>query len=59
MRTRDIRNVYLQTYRNNRICLKVAYFFRKRQTAQVNKSIILKIKNAKFSGHCFYMNPNI
>ena len=25
----------------------------------VNNSIILRIKNAKFSGHCFYMNTNI
>ena len=59
IRTRNILNVCLQTYRNNGICLKVAYFLRKIQTLRVNNSTILRIKNAKFSGYCFHMNPNI
>ena len=29
------------------------------QTSRVRNSRILKAKNAKFSGYCFYMNPNI
>ena len=57
--TWDIWNVCLQTYRNNRICYKIAYFFKKMQTSLVNNSRNLKIKNVKFSGYCFYMNPNI
>ena len=27
--------------------------------SRVNKSNNRRIKNAKFSGYCFYMNPNI
>ena len=46
--TRDIWNVCLQTYRNNRICYKVAYFLRKIQNTRVNNSKILRIKDAKF-----------
>ena len=55
----SFRNVCLQTYRNNRIRQKVAYFLRKIQTLWVNNSRILRIKNAKFSGFCFYMNTNV
>ena len=29
------------------------------QTSRVNNSRILRIKNAKFCGYCFYMNRNI
>ena len=59
MRTRDIWNVCLQTYRNNRICSKVAYFLRKAQTSPVKNWKILRIENAKFSEYYYYMNPNI
>ena len=41
------------------VCLKVAYFLRKIQTLRVNSSRILWIKNAKFSGYCFYMNTKL
>ena len=58
IRTRDIWNVCLQTYKNNRICWKLAYFLRKIQTWRVNNSRILRIRNAKCSGYCFHMNPN-
>ena len=58
MRTLNIQNVCLQTYRKDRIRQKVAYFLRKIQTLRANNSRILKIKNAKFSGY-FYMNKNI
>ena len=54
-----MRNVCLQTYRNNRICYKLAYFLRKIQTLRVNNSRILPIKNAKLSGYYFYMNLNM
>ena len=54
-----MQNVYLQTYRNNWICLKLTYFLRKIQTLKVCNSRILMMKNAKFSGYCFYMNLNI
>ena len=37
----------------------MAYFLRNLQTSQVNNSRILKIKNAKFSGNCFYINTSI
>ena len=59
IRTRDIRNICLQTYRNNRICKKVTYFLRKIQTSWLNYSRILWIKNAKFSGYWSYMSLNI
>ena len=29
------------------------------QTSQANNSRILRIRNAKFSGYCFYMNTNM
>ena len=54
-----MRNFYLQTYRNNRICWKLVYFLRKTQTLRVNNSRILTIKNAKFSGYYFYINLSI
>ena len=38
---------------------KLAYFFRNSQTSRVNNSRILRIKNAKFSGYCFYMKTNL
>ena len=38
---------------------KIAYFLRKVQTLRINNSRILTIKNAKFSGHYFYMTYNI
>ena len=34
-------------------------FLRNLQTLQANNSRILRIKNAKFSGYCFYMNTKI
>ena len=55
--TWDIWNVYLQTYRNNRICKIVAYLLRKIQISRVNNSKILRFE--KFSGYCFYMQPSI
>ena len=39
--------------------LKSSLLFRKTTTSRVNNSRILRIKNAKFSGYCFYMNLNI
>ena len=36
--------------------LKIAYFLRNLQTSRTNNSRILRTKNAKFSGYCFYMN---
>ena len=38
---------------------KFAYFLRNLQTLRTNNSRIPRIKNAKFSGYCFYMNTNI
>ena len=49
----------LQTYRNNWIREKVAYFLRKIQTLRVNNSRILRFQNAKSSGYHFYMNTKI
>ena len=43
MRTRDIWNACLQTHRNNRLCLNVAYFLRKIKPSRVNNSRILSI----------------
>ena len=36
-----------------------AYFLRNLQTSRAINSRILRIKNVKFSGYCFYMNTNI
>ena len=58
MHTEDMWKVCLQTFRNNRICLKIAYFLRNLQTSRGNNSRILRIKNAKFLRYCFYINKN-
>ena len=39
--------------------LKINLLFKKLETSLANNSRILRIKNAKFSGYCFYMNTNI
>ena len=39
--------------------LKICPRFKKFTTSRVNISTILKVKNTKFSGYCFYMNPNM
>ena len=38
---------------------KLAYFLKNLQTSQANNSRVLRVKNAKYSGHCFYMNANV
>ena len=48
----------LQTFGNNRIRQKLAYFLRHLETSWVKNSRILWIKKAKFSGYCFNMNTN-
>ena len=59
MRTWDMWKVCLQTFRNNTVCQKLAYFLRNLQTSRANNSRVLRVKNAKFSRCCFYMNTNI
>ena len=59
MRTWDTWNVCLRTFRNNRICWKLAYFFRNLQTSRAVNTRILRIRNMEFSGYCFYMNTII
>ena len=59
IRPSRLRNVCLQIYRNNKICLKIAYLLRKIQTLPVNNSRITRTKNAKFSEYYFYLNTNI
>ena len=39
--------------------LKLAYFLRNLEISRANNSRILRTKNAKFSGYCFYVNTNI
>ena len=51
--------VCLQTFRNNRIFLKLAYFLRNLQTSRANNLGTLRIRNAKFSRNCFCINTNI
>ena len=48
--------ICLQKHRNNIMCSKVAYFFKKIQTSRENNSRIFRIKYAKFSGYYFHMN---
>ena len=55
----DMWKVYLQTFRNNRIFLKIAYFLRNLQISWVNSLRILRIKNAKIPGYCCNRNTNI
>ena len=50
---KNFRNVSLQTYRNNRIGKKLAYFLRKIQILRKNNSRIFRIKNAKCSVYSF------
>ena len=59
MHTWDMWKVCLQTFRNNKVCSKLAYFLRNLGTSRANNSRILIIKTAKFSGYCFCMNTNI
>ena len=59
MRTWGMWKVCLQTFTNSRICHKLAHFLRNLQTSQANNSRILRIKNTKLSGYCFYMNTYI
>ena len=59
IRTQNIRNVCLQTYRSNRKKIKSSLPFLKIPTSQVNNKRILSFKNWKFSRYCFYMNPDI
>ena len=58
MRTWDMWKVCLRTFRNNRICFKLAFFLRNLLTSRVNNSRIFRIKNVKFSGYCFHINTN-
>ena len=37
---------------------KVAYVLRKIQTSRVNDLRILRFKNTKFLGNCFYIKPS-
>ena len=39
--------------------LKISQLFKKNTNFTVNNSRILRIQNAKFSGYCFHMKPNI
>ena len=39
--------------------LKISLLFNKFTNFTANNSIILRIRNAKFSGYCFYPNTNI
>ena len=39
--------------------LKLSLLFKKFTTSRANNSRILRIKNAEFSGYCFYINMNI
>ena len=57
--TSDMWKVCLQTFRNNRIYQKLAYFLRNLQTLRADNSRILRSTNAKLSGNCFYMNTDI
>ena len=51
--------VCLQTFRDNRIFLKFAYFLRNLQTSWANNLSVFRIKNAKFSGPCFHINGQL
>ena len=55
MRTWETWNDCLKTNSNNSICQKLAYFLRNLQTSQADNSKILRIKNVKSSGYCFYL----
>ena len=37
---------------------KLAYFLKNLQTSRPNNSRILRVKSAKLSGYCFYINTN-
>ena len=51
MHTWDMQKVCLQTFRNNRICWKLACFLRNLETSRANNLRILKIKKTKFLGY--------
>ena len=54
--TRKDSEMFVYKHTETTVYLKVAYFLRKTQTSRVNKSSIIMIKNAKFSGYYFCMN---
>ena len=52
-RTWDMWNVCVQTFRNNRICYKLAYSLKNLQTSKVNNLRIHRIKSPKISDIVF------
>ena len=58
MRTWDMWKVCFQTFRNKRICQKLACFLKNLQTSRVNNSIILTINSAELSGYCLKVIKN-
>ena len=54
-----MRNVCLQTYRNNRMRQKVVYFFKKMHPSRVNNSRVLRIKNYYITVLFLYEHTNI
>ena len=59
LRGREIMIYLLTNLQKNWSMLKISHFVRSSQALRVNKSIVPRIKNAIFSGCCFYMNKNI
>ena len=59
MHSWDMWQVSTQTFRNNRIRKRLAYFLRNLHTSWANISRILSIKKANFWEYCFYKNTNI
>ena len=55
---RYVKNLF-RNIRNRKIREKLTYILRNLQTLTANNSRVLRIKKAKFSGYCFYMNANI
>ena len=53
IRAREIREKFVYKH------LKISLLFKEFTNLPANKSRILRAKNAKFSGYCFYINTNI
>ena len=56
--TRYVKSLLTNIWKQYNI-LKISLLFNKFTNFTANNSIILRIRNAKFSGYCFYMNTNI
>ena len=58
VQVRYVKNLFTNIQKQQNIS-KLAYFLENLQTSRANNSRILRVKDAKFFGQCFYLNISI